>query len=605
MKILGISSNYHDASAALVIDGEVIFAAAEERYTRHKHDPSFPLFSIDACLRAAKIQSSDLDLVAYHEDPPTKLSRTLASTLARWPRSLKNFLTNSKETVTSGFWLQNDIARELNIAQEKVLFAPHHMSHAAHAFLTSSYERAAVMTVDAVGEWTSSAIFKAYFENGRAVITPLDIAPFPNSLGLFFSAVTSFLGFKVNDGECSTMALAAFGTPRYLEQMRDVVRLSSDGRFALNMSYFDFGQDSDVPVSRKFKDVFGSARQPKSKLSFDSLEKLSITDGEQQRFADVAASAQAVLEEATVAFSRRALSLSGESHLCYAGGVALNSVANQKILAESGCTSLYIPPDPGDGGGAMGAALYVHNLAAGFRPSPRTHPYFGENYSSGNIESMVEHLEPKFWPGFSRIRIKPVRKQQLHGSRWPDPQKLVSEIAGQLQRGKIVGWFQGRFEAGPRALGARSILIAPDQIDLARKLSRQVKLRASFRPYALSLTEQAAAQLLDFQSSTVPTLARWMQLCVPIRKEYVDQVRAACHIDGTTRPQVVGLEDNPLFHELLKAFGELSGVEALLNTSFNESGLPLVASPYDALMMFARTDMDILVVEDFVLEKRF
>ncbi len=605
MKVLGISSNYHDASAALVIDGEVIFAAAEERYTRHKHDPSFPLFSIDACLRAAGIQSSELDLVAYHEDPPTKLSRTLASTLAGWPRSLRNFLTNSKETVTSGFWLQNDIARELKIAQEKVLFAPHHMSHAAHAFLTSSFDRAAIMTIDAVGEWTSSAIFKAQYENGRAIITPLDLAPFPNSLGLFFSAVTSFLGFKVNDGECSTMALAAFGTPRYVEHMRDVLRLSADGRFDLNLSYFDFSQDSDVPVSRKFLSVFGDARPPKSKLSFDSLEKSTVTDDHHQRYADVAASAQAILEEATVAFSRRALRLTGESNLCYAGGVALNSVANQKVLAESGCASLYIPPDPGDGGGAMGAALYVHNLAAGFRQGPRTHPFFGERFSSENVELMLEHLEPKFWPGFSRIRIKPLKKEQLHGSRWRDSKMLVSEIASQLQRGKIVGWFQGRFEAGPRALGARSILIAPDQIDLARKLSKQVKLRASFRPYALSLTEASATRLLNFQNSVVPAPARWMQVCVPIRQEFVHQVRAACHIDGTTRPQVVGSQDNPLYHDLLQAFGQLSGVEALLNTSFNESGLPLVASPYDALMMFARTDMDILVIEDFVLEKRY
>jgi carbamoyltransferase len=602
LKILGLSSNYHDASAALVVDGQVAFAAAEERFSRQKHDPNFPARAIRAGLKGAGLEASDLDLVVYHEDPYNKLSRSLAASLARWPFSLKSFLLTGKDAVTSGLRVHQDIAGQLGVDARKIVFAPHHMSHAALAFLASPFDEAAVMTIDAVGEWTSSAIFKARRNGAKGFeLEPLHVSPFPHSLGLFYSSMTSYLGFKVNDGECSLMALAAFGSPRFLGEMRKIVRVSEDGSHELDLGYLDFRSDTELPVSKKFLDIFGLPRSYKAKIPFDCLTDDPLAaDADFARYADIAASVQAMLQEAVVAYGRKAKALTGSSELCYSGGVALNCVANEELRRSGTFSSLYIPADPGDGGAALGAALYVAALKGETPRAGGVHPYQGAAVSPDELEAILPFTNPKKWPPFSPLATR--GKVELRHRRMSQEETLKT-VAEKIWEGKIVGWCEGPFEQGPRALGARSILVRADKEDIARRLSTRVKKRAAFRPYALSMTETAAAQMLEGCDSNIPHTARWMQTSMIVRAEKRKPVRYGLHVDGTTRPQVVNGKENPRFEKLLREYGKISGVEALVNTSFNEAGSPLVANHLDAFMMFARTEMDVLVIGDLILEK--
>ena len=601
MKVLGISSNYHDASAALVVDGEVIASAAEERFTRQKHDPTFPSHSIAHCLKAAGLTAQQLDFVVYHEDPVTKLTRTLSSSLARWPVSLPTFLKTAREFMTGGLWIENTISKHLSVSPSQVLFAPHHLSHAAQAFLGSGFEQSAVMTIDAVGEWISSAIFLARFENGRAVLEPVQVSPFPNSLGLAYSAFTSYLGFKVNDGECSTMALAAFGEPRFAEEVRRIIHVDQSGSHQIDLSYFDFRGDVDLPVTPKFIAAFGSPRPYRRPLPFNSITATGPISAEDQRFADIAASLQLVTEEAVVAYARAAARLTGSRNLCYGGGVALNCVANSR-LAESGVfEKIFIPPDPGDGGGAMGAALYAHATKAGAAPGKGLHPYYGAEPGSAEAAAYGQLLDPARWHHFSRLPLKPLRRSSLKWHEFNSDSELIDAVCTRLHAGKAVGWVQGRFESGPRALGNRSILLRPDNPALATDLSVQVKLRASFRPYAISLTDSEAARSLE--AAPTALAPRWMQSAVRVKPEAAPELRGGMHVDGTTRAQVVSRGDNPLFYNLLDAYGRLSGRAALINTSFNESGFPIVANATDALVTFARTGLSALAFGRHLVEK--
>lgn len=594
MRVLGLSSNYHDASAALVVDGEVVFAAAEERYSRQKHDPTFPIHAIRACLAAGGLAAQDLDLVAYHEDPVTKLSRTLATSLSRWPLSFPTFFKSAREAVTSGLWIKADIATALGISPKQVVYAPHHMSHAAHAFLTGPYEEAAVMTLDAVGEWTSSAIFKARHRDGRMEMEAVDVSPFPHSVGLFYSAFTSFLGFRVNDGECSTMALASFGRPRFEEQVAEVLRVHADGSHELDLDYFDFRGDTDLPITDKMVRVFGEPRHFKAPIELSALGTL----GEGDRYADIAASVQAVTEKAVLAWAARALERTGAPALCYAGGVALNCVANQRLLEA--VPRLYVPPDPGDGGGAMGAALLVHDKHAGSRPPRRISPFRGGATDEERVPELLEHLEPEKWHTFTRLgldRLEPgaLKLKELSES------GLVEEVTARLERGEVVGWCQGRFENGPRALGGRSILCRPDRVEVAERLSSRIKLRAPFRPYAASMTRAEAERSLV---GPVHGLHRWMQASAEVREEAFPSLRAACHANGTTRPQVLDPDEHALYQRLLESCGQAWGREAVLNTSFNERGMPMVGDAVHALLSFARTDLDALAIGTLLIYKK-
>ena len=604
MKVLGISSNYHDASAALVAGGRVVAAAAEERFTRQKHDPGFPSRSIAYCLREAGVEGSELDLVAYHEETATKLTRSLATSVVGWPFSFPAFYKTAREFVTGGSWIQNEISRRVDIDPSRVVFVPHHMSHAAYAFVGSAFEESAVMTIDAVGEWISSAIFRASMRNGRPHIEPVAVSPFPHSLGLAYSAFTSFLGFKVNDGECSTMALAAFGQPRYADEVRKVIRVRPDGGHEVDLSYFDFRSDTELPVTRKFLGAFGAPRPCKKPVPFDCLGRSApAPDGDDQRFADVAASLQLVLEEAVLAYARRARELTGSERLCYGGGVALNCVANARLLVSGLYKEIYIPPDPGDGGGALGAALYAHGLKAPFEIGRGIGPFQGQACQESELAQYEENLDPSRWHHFSKLKLRPLRRENLHWRRFEQAEELCSAVAERIARGRSVGWVQGRFENGPRALGNRSILLRPDDPELAARLSGAVKLRASFRPYALAVTEKEARRSFGLSEGRIPGPARWMQSVMAVKPEHRASYRAALHVDGTTRLQVVDPEESPLFHELLCRVGAATGREALLNTSFNESGFPIVATSSDALLTFARTGLDALAVGRQLVEK--
>lgn len=586
MKVLGLSSNYHDASAALVVDGQVVAAAAEERFTLQKHDPNFPLFSARFCLEQAGLTASDLDLVAYHEDPASKFSRTLSSSFVRFPYSLPTFVKSMREAITGGFWIKNRISAALDVHPRRITYVPHHCSHAAHAFLTSPFEEAAIMTLDAAGEWMCSGFFSG---SRTAGIEPLAVVPFPHSLGLVYSAFTGFLGFKVNDGECSTMALAAFGSPRYAGEVRSIIRSSPDGTYEIDDSYFDFSRDESLPITAKFLRAFGAPRPYRSRLPFDCLaDGPQAADEEMRRYADIAASVQLVLEETVLRLARNLRERTGLKKLCLSGGVALNCVAVGKLIEAGIFEDVYVPPDPGDGGGALGAALFEHYRSAGMNGAMNFHPYHGKSYSEDEVLSILSGL-----PAAAKVRVAVTRD-------FPATAAATAEL---LSKGAIVGWVQGRFEAGPRALGNRSILCDPSNLEAARRLSGQVKKRAAFRPYACSVAAHAAGAAFDSRKSVAAAAARWMQTSALVSESHQARLRAASHVDGTTRPHVCEREQNPAMHHLLLEMEKRNGLAALLNTSFNESGMPIVASPTNALLSFLRTKMDALALNGTLLVK--
>lgn len=602
MKILGISSNYHDASAAIVVDGKVIASSAEERFSLLKHDPSFPRFSIEHCLEQADLTSGEIDFVVYHEDPHSKFTRNISSSFANFPYSLSTFIKSAKEMITSGFWIKNEISKSLNIDSKKIVYMPHHLSHAAHAFLTSPFQEAAIMTIDAVGEWSATCFFHAFKNESGFHIEPVEVIPFPHSLGLVYSAFTVFLGFKANDGECSTMALSSFGHPRFKSEIEKIIKIQADGLYEIESDYFDFSSDSKPPLTNKFISIFGKPRSYKDILPFSSFTTDVIAVSEDnQRFADIAASLQVVLEEAILALANRLRKKISSDNLCYGGGVALNCVANSKLINSNVFENVYVPPDPGDGGGAMGAALYASMLFDKAVPEVIT-PYLGKSYSSNELKDMINFVDPSDWFRFSKIKIDPIQKNGIVSREFKIESDLLDYVAKSIFEGKIIGWSQGRFENGARALGNRSILCRPDSIEVAKRLSSKIKMRAAFRPYACSLTKEEASLL--FEDNQSPDLRKWMQASFKIKTEFLKEVEAACHVDGTTRAQVCEEIDNPRFYRLLNQYKNYSKRAALLNTSFNESGFPIVAGPLDVLLNFARTDIDMVVIDNFVIEKK-
>lgn len=613
MKVLGVSYSYHDASAVLVVDGKVVCSAAEERFSYEKHDPSFPRHAISFCLKNYGITGEDLDFVAYNEDPMAKFSRALSSVFQNFPKSSGTFAKSAQDFISHGFWVKHDISKFLNIDPGKVHYMPHHLSHAAHSFLTSGFDSSAVMTIDAVGEWSTACVFNASWKDGVPQIVPVDTTPFPHSLGLLYSAFTAFLGFKVNDGECSTMALAAFGKPAYKEELGKILQINHDGTFFVDLSYFDLSSDEKLPLTEKFLKAFGAPRSRDFDFGFSAFGDLpartpSPAAEQSQRYADIAASVQGAVENAVVAYGRRAKNLTNSERLCYSGGVALNCVANSRLVEETDFKQIYIPPDPGDGGGAMGAALYLSALKA--KPAKKAamiSPYLGHAFDeTATIKDFLNAIDPEDVVK-SKIGGLPRRSwDSLEVVEMTSNESLYELTAQALVERKIVGWFQDRFENGPRALGNRSIVCRPDCISTARRLSTNIKLRAEFRPYALTIVEESANDYLEgSRASKEFILGKWMQSSFQVKPTRRHEVRAAIHIDGTTRAQVLAKEDNPKFHQLISAFGRISKIPAVLNTSFNLKGLPLASNPYDAIMMFMKTDLDMLVLGNLVVQKVF
>jgi carbamoyltransferase len=591
MDILGISCYFHDASAALVRDGQLIAAAEEERFTRKKHDYEFPQHAIDFCLKVGAIDSSDLDYVVFFEKPFIKFERLILSSMQTFPRSHGVFREAMVSWLGDKLWIKHLIQKKLNMPASRIFFSEHHLSHASSAFFCSPFAEAAILTVDGVGEWTTASLA---IGKGTEIKLLKEIR-FPHSLGLLYSAFTAFLGFEVNEGEYKVMGMAPFGKPRYVDKVRKLIKVSRDGSFELDMDYFSFHYSTDNTFSNKFVELFGTPRSPRA-LFFtpasgypsyfgekpDNYEELGK---ENQHYADIAASIQAVTEEVMVNLAQSAYRETGLKHLCMAGGVALNSVANGKILKETPFDELYVQPSAGDGGGAVGAALYGYHMVLG---KPRgfvmQHAYWGEEHGPEETETFLE-------------------KAGIPYCRMENEEKLIEYAVDRLQEGKVIGWSQGRFEWGPRALGNRSILADPRRADMKDIVNTKIKFREPFRPFAPSVLSEKTEKFFALPEAPRHYPARFMLYVVDVKENKREIIPAITHVDGTGRLQTVRKDTNPKYYRLIEAFGEATGVPLLLNTSFNLKGEPIVNTPREAFHTFSQSGMDVLALGQYVVEK--
>ena len=591
MHILGISCYFHDSAAAVLSDGVLVAAAEEERFTRKKHDYEFPQHAIDFCLRAGGLAAGDLDYVAFFEKPFVKLERLLLSTMQTFPRSHKLFREAMITWLGDKLWVKHLIQKRLGIPASKVLFSEHHLSHAASAFFCSPFEEAAVLTVDGVGEWTTASMGLG---KGTDVRLLREIR-FPHSLGLLYSAFTAFLGFEVNEGEYKVMGMAPFGKPRYVDKVHKLIGLQRDGSFELNMDYFSFHWSTERTFSRKFVDLFGAPRDPAAPF-FTPTSGYPSYFGERpgnynelaernQYYADVAASIQAVTEEALLNMVRAVHAETGLTRLCMAGGVALNSVANGRILRETSMEELYIHPAAGDGGGAVGAALFVHHMILGKpRQFVMEHAYWGESHDAATVEGFL-------------------KERGIRYERFDDEPALLERVVDRLQTGQVVGWSQGRFEWGPRALGHRSILADPRRPEMRDIVNVKIKFREPYRPFAPSVLAEYAEDYFVLPEAQRHYPARFMLYVVDVRPAKRDLIPAVTHVDGTGRLQTVSEEVNPRYYRLIETFRQATGVPLVLNTSFNLRGEPIVNTPLEAFRTFNDSGMDALVLGDVIVEK--
>jgi len=574
MDIIGISCFFHDAAAALLRDGQLLAAAEEERFTRKKHDFEFPANAIEFCLRTGGIAARDLDYVVFFEKPFVKFERLLLTSLQEFPRSYPLFREAMITWLGDKLWIKQLIQKRLGVAPEKILFSEHHLSHAASAFFCSPFDEAAILTVDGVGEWTTASLGVG---RGTEIRLTKEIR-FPHSLGLLYSAFTAFLGFEVNDGEYKVMGMAPFGIPRYVDKVHKVVRTHRDGSFELDMDYFSFHYSTHRTFSRKFEALFGSPRRPRADFSGELTR-------EDQHYADIAASIQAVTEEILLAMATTLQRETGLRRLCLASGVALNSVANGRIVRETAFDEVYIQPSAGDGGGAVGAALYAHRAVLGHpRRFVMEHAFWGEVHGPDVIERFL-------------------RRESIAYTRIDDEERLIERVVDGLQRGKVVGWSQGRFEWGPRSLGNRSILADPRRAEMRDVVNTKIKFREPFRPFAPSVVLERAEEYFVLPDAARHYPARFMLYVVGVRADKQAVIPAVTHVDGTGRLQTVSRAYGSRYYKLIETFGKATGVPVLLNTSFNLRGEPIVNTPAEAFNTFHQSGMDVLVLGDYVVEK--
>jgi carbamoyltransferase len=584
VNILGLSAFYHDSAACLVRDGIIVAAAQEERFTRKKHDPGFPRYAIDYCLREAELPGgSGLDLVAFYEKPFLKCDRLLSTYLACAPFGLRSFLKAVPVWMKQKIWIKDTIRNELPF-EGPIIFPEHHESHAASAFFPSPFENAAVLTIDGVGEWTTTSVGRG---KGNRVELLADLR-FPHSLGLLYSAFTYYLGFRVNSGEYKVMGLAPFGEPVFRDLiLSELIDLKDDGSFRLNLRYFDFMAGLTM-TNAAFDLLFGgSRRKPEAELT--------------RRHMDLARSVQAVTEEVMLRLSRHAHALTGARNLCLAGGVALNCVGNGRILREGPFENIWIQPAAGDAGGALGAALlgwhHYHN-------QPRKISGTGDAQRGSFLGPAYDAAE-----FLNRAAIPHEEMEE---------DELMPRVAKLLEEGNVIGWFQGRMEFGPRALGNRSILGDARSPGMQETLNLKIKFRESFRPFAPSVLRERVADCFELDDSSP-----YMLLVAPVKEslrlngataeagdDFMARLKAPrsslpaiTHVDYSARVQTVAAEDNPRFHRLLGEFEKNTGCPVLVNTSFNVRGEPPVCTPEEAFRCFMRTEMDYLVLGNFLLEK--
>lgn len=591
MTVLGLSFFYHDSAAALIRDGVPVAMAEEERFTRKKHDSGFPAEAISFVLREAGIAAADLDAVVFYEKPFVKFERIIKTALRTFPRAPRVFTESIRHVFQDTLWIRDLIAREVGVPPGVVFFSDHHLSHAASAFYPSPFERAAIVTVDGVGEWATASI--AVGEGNR--IRTIKEIHFPDSLGLLYSAFTAFLGFEVNEGEYKVMGMAPYGTPRYADLVRNLLTMHPDGSFALKPQYFSFDRSLKDTYSRAFVDLLGAPRDRASKFftrdtgwpsyfgpkpegaAFHALATV------QERYADLAASIQTVLEEALVKLVGEAHREVGGEALCMAGGVALNSVANWKLVNQTPFRRLFIQPAAGDAGGALGAALALcHNGEGMPRRWRMEHASYGAAYGMDAVRAAV---------GAAGLRHEVVRDEAL----------LLDRVSSMLAEGNVIGWFHGRFEWGPRALGHRSIIADPRRAEMKDIVNTKIKFREPYRPFAPSVLAERAEEMFDMPDAAAHEPGRYMLYVVPVRPEKRAIVPAITHVDGTARPELVFKETNPRYHGLISRFAEKTGVPLVLNTSFNLKGEPIVNTPADAISTFLRSDLSALVLEDAIV----
>jgi carbamoyltransferase len=595
-RIIGISAYYHDSAVALIEDGQVIAAVQEERFSRKKHDAGFPKKALQWMVDQYGLSSQNVDHFAFYDKPFLKFERLLESYYAFAPKGLPGFIRSMPVWIKEKLFLKDELIKELKSfdlydrKKHKLLFPEHHLSHAASAFYPSGYEQAAILTIDGVGEWATASICKG----SGSEIEILQELQFPHSLGLLYSAITYFLGFRVNSGEYKLMGLAPYGRKgneaiegykRKIEE--ELCQLNEDGSLWLNQKYFSYATGLRMVPDRKWESLF-------------SMKKREAETELQQEHCDLALAFQEFTEEVVMRMARHAMNLADSENLCMAGGVALNCVANGRILAEGLTKNLYVQPASGDAGGAVGAALAAYFLGAESKPGTEVmpHAYMGSDIYEKDIESCIR----KYGAVAERL----------------DDSALYEQTAKAISDGEVVGWVQARMEFGPRALGNRSILGDPRSEEMQRKINLKIKYRESFRPFAPAVLEEDQNKFFELDTSSP-----YMLLVAPVAQEIRESVPAdyqslpmrdklytkrsalpaITHVDFSARVQSVSAGTNPRFYQLIKAFKELTGTGVLINTSFNVRGEPIVCSPEDAYRCFMRTEMDRLVVGNFVFLK--
>ena len=592
MHILGISCDFHDAAAALLRDGLLVAATEEERFSRKKHDYGFPRRAIQFCLKMGGITADDLDYVVFYEKPFVKFQRILQTSLGTFPRSWRSFPEAMTHWLNEKLWTRSVIQEALGIPAERILFSEHHLSHAASAFFCSPYEDAAIMTVDGVGEWTTTTLGYGRADwrgGGRNEIVLSKEIQFPHSLGLLYSAFTAFLGFEVNEGEYKVMGMAPYGQPKHVDRVAKILQVERDGSFWLDLDYLSYHYSDRRSFSPKFTRLFGEPRVPESDFYTRASGVPERYDRRQleasEYYADVAASIQRSTEDALLAMARHLYEETKLPRLCLAGGVAYNSVANGRLLRETPFEELYIQPAAGDSGGAVGAALYAyHVLLQQRRAFVMEHAYWGAGFTSQEIEAALQ-------------------EHSLAFERIDDDGPLLAEVARGLAEGAVVGWYQGRTEWGPRALGNRSILADPRRAEMKALVNEKIKFREPFRPFAPSIPIDRVSDYVELDESERHFPSQFMLYVAQVRPEKRSVIPAVTHADGSSRLQAVSPRTNPRYAKLIERFAEETGVPVVLNTSFNLRGEPIVNSPTDAVRTFLNSGIDWLVMGSYLVKK--
>ena len=568
MYSLGISCYYHDSAAAILKDGHVVAAVEEERFSRKKFDDGFPRMAIDWCLKEAGITPEQINSVAFYDKPVLKFERLLDNYIAVAPRGLYSFLNVIPKWLHKRLWIKEEIKKHMRGYQGNIIFPEHHMSHAAHTFFTSPFDEAAILTVDGVGEWSTSSFGSA--ENTSIKLTN-DIR-WPHSIGMFYSAFTYFLGFKVNEGEYKLMGLSAYGKPKYYDLiLNEILDVKNDGSLHLNLKYFAFTYDK-VMTNQKFAELFGIPRREEDAKA-------------EQIHYDIAASAQKVLEDIMLKMVNHVHKKTGMKNLCLGGGVALNGVANYRILKEGPFESVHIPPSPGDGGSAVGCAQYLY--------------YIHKKQRRIIVQDHAKRIQENVYvgPSFSNDEIKSFLEENNIDYEYLAREQLLQTTAKLISEQNVVGWYQGKIEWGPRALGNRSILADPRDSKMKDVLNEKIKHRELFRPFAPSILEEYVSEYFDLN---IPS--PYMLFVAKVKKP--DKIPAVTHVDGTGRLQTVSREANPLYYDLINDFYKITGVPVVVNTSMNVRGEPIVNTPEQAYAMIIKTEMDYIMMGNYMIQRR-